>query len=446
MLLWNLLLILLWTQGCPFVDQPSVADITRAKTTRPRKALLGYGATNIRRQLNQHLEYGNVAYPEGMARPCEDFTVEELIKIQKALAECSYESPTLGKFYTDRRRNDRRRLSGELHPSILTGALLSNDSETLSAVKVGICHILSMQWVHRLTDATRKAFAEREEITSLPLLPILGAAEHLPVLSTKGALGEKLSSWLQDSVTCEIGHDASPEDGDWSPDDLPVWPFEVTYNASGYGPYPFWCDGSPSDGNLDGAGANISVWYSAVQNAERYDHSSCGLSDMGTTDGPCTNLFVNGSWAFLFKQDLSFCCLSSAPSYLAACHLTRPQRDFMDVMDYDGELANYTQEDGLYTGKAKKWSMHLSHPGNFYFWYITDEDGLPLEQGEGPCNMYNREGGRDCRGPPKMLFHQYHPGTWKPTEIPSSVFDVPEVCLDSRTRTTCLTTPANLCR
>jgi len=438
---WNLFLILLLTQGCPFVDQPSIADITRAKSTRPRKALLGYGAASIRRQLNQHLEYGHVGYPEGMARPCEDFTVEELNKIQKAMSECSYESPMLGSFY-----QDRRRLSRELHPSILKVALLTNDSETLSALKVGICHIFAMQWVHRLTDATRKAFADRVDITSLPLLPQLGAAEHLPALSTKGALGKKVSSWLQDSVTCEIGHDASPEPaGEWSPADLPVWPYEVTYNASGYGPYPFWCDGSPNSGAVTGPGADVSVWYSAVQNAERFDHSSCSLSDMGTTDGPCTNLFVNGSWSFLFKQDLSFCCMSSAPAYRAACHLTRPQRDFMDVMNFDG-VDDYTAEDGLYTGKAKKWSMHLSHPSNFYFWYVTDEDGWPLEQGEGPCNMYNDEGTRDCEAPPKMLFHQYHPGTFQATEIPSSVFDVPEVCRDTRTRGTCLTEPANLCR
>ena len=32
--------------------------------------------------------------------------------------------------------------------------------------------------------------------------------------------------------------------------------------------------------------------------------------------------------------------------------------------------------------------MHLTDPDNFWFWYVTDMDGSPLEQGEGPCDMY----------------------------------------------------------
>lgn len=77
----------------------------------------------------------------------------------------------------------------------------------------------------------------------------------------------------------------------------------------------------------------------------------------------------------------------------------------MDVFNYDGVI-DYTSEDGLYTGKAKKYSMHLSNPSNFFFWYVTDLSGKPLEQGEGPCNMYESDGSRNCRGGgPKMLFH-----------------------------------------
>ena len=167
-----------------------------------------------------------------------------------------------------------------------------------------------------------------------------------------------------------------------------------------------FCSGS--GGALSGPGANISVKYSAVLNAEKLEHSACALSGLGTTDGACTHLFVNGSWSFLYKQDLSFCCMSSAPARYTPCHLTRPQRDFYKVMDYDGEI-DYTSEDGLYTGKAKKWSMHLTSPSNFYFWYVTDPSGRPLEQGEGPCDMFDSDGGRSgCDGPPKMLFHQYH--------------------------------------
>eukprot|EP00966_Prymnesium_polylepis_P059061 1369075-Prymnesium_polylepis.1 len=72
--------------------------------------------------------------------------------------------------------------------------------------------------------------------------------------------------------------------------------------------------------------------------------------------------------------------------------------------------------------------MHLTSPSNFYFWYVTDPDGRPLEQGEGPCAMYSDAGDRQCSGPPKMLFHQYHPDSFKEATLDPSVFAVPKVC------------------
>lgn len=100
---------------------------------------------------------------------------------------------------------------------------------------------------------------------------------------------------------------------------------------------------------------------------------------MGGSDGvPCTHLFLDDAYAFLYSEESNFCCMSSAPAMYDKCHITRPQRDFMDVFNYDGEI-DYTSEDGLYTGKAKKYSMHLTNPSNFFFWYVTDLKGKPLE-------------------------------------------------------------------
>lgn len=72
--------------------------------------------------------------------------------------------------------------------------------------------------------------------------------------------------------------------------------------------------------------------------------------------------------------------------------------------------------------------MHLTTPPNFWFWYVTDMDDKPLEQGEGPCSMYSSSGTRQCAGPPKMLFHQYHTSTFKPATLDDAVFAVPKVC------------------
>jgi len=247
-------------------------------------------------------------------------------------------------------------------------------------------------------------------------------------------------------VTCQIGHEAKVEArGTWTEKDFPTWPFEVQYNASGYGPYPFWAGPGPS-GSLTGKGADITTYYSAVQNAERLDHASCSIASLGASaDGPCTHLFVNGSWAFVYSKDESFCCMSSAPAQYTACHLTRPQRNFMDVMDYNG-IIDYTSEDGLFTKvKAKKWSMHLTTPADFFFWYLTDLDGKPMEQGEGPCDMYAEDGTRNCAGPPKMLFHQYHTASFQETTFDASTFTVPDVCLDAKKRTYCMVSPTNFC-
>jgi hypothetical protein len=69
-------------------------------------------------------------------------------------------------------------------------------------------------------------------------------------------------------------------------------------------------------------GAPIRVWWSARQNAERFDHNGeCALSGLGPdadtaaapADGPCTHLFTDNEDAYLFAQDESFCCRSSTP-------------------------------------------------------------------------------------------------------------------------------------
>ena len=140
------------------------------------------------------------------------------------------------------------------------------------------------------------------------------------------------------------------------------------------------------------AGAPIQTWWSALQNAERFDHNGmCSLSSLGpdrtaaeiaagvaprVKDGPCTHLFVANSSAYLFAQDHSFCCVSSTSK--AACHLTRPQASFWNVFD-PPTVSDYTSESGYYQGKVKNYTMHLTNPSNFWFWYLTDMHDRPIE-------------------------------------------------------------------
>jgi hypothetical protein len=119
------------------------------------------------------------------------------------------------------------------------------------------------------------------------------------------------------------------------------------------------------------------------------------------------------------------------------------QRDFYKVFDYAGTVENYKSESGYYSGSVKKYHMHLTSPSNFWFWYVTDMNDKPIEQGEGPCSMYSSDGSRNCQGPPKMLFHQYDPNTFKEANLSSEVFAVPEVC--KSTYQSCEVQPTNFC-
>jgi len=103
-------------------------------------------------------------------------------------------------------------------------------------------------------------------------------------------------------------------------------------------------------------------------------------------------------------------------------------------------VTDYTSESGYYQGKVKNYTMHLSNPANFWFWYITDMDDRPIEQGEGACAMMPR----GCGGPPHYLFHQYDPKTFKPFEISPATFEVPVICKAS-TVGGCLVEPTQFC-
>lgn len=266
-----------------------------------------------------------------------------------------------------------------------------------------------------------------------------GTAEHSPELIQGGH--HRIAKRLASAVTCQVGHDTQSETrGTW--EGFPSWPWEVEYTGTGYGPYPFWSRNSPNTGSLTVGGAIHSYW-SAVLNAERLDHNGlCGLSGMGwEKDASCTHLFLGTQYAYLYDQEQTHCCISSKPDY--SCHMTRSPRNITSLFNYDGVLDNYVSESGYYNGSVKKYSMHLTQPDNFWFWYVTDMEDRPIEQGEGSCAMFGSAGTRDCHGPPKYLFHQYNPDNFKETTLDPEVFAVPEVC--QNTQSTCLVWPTNFC-
>jgi hypothetical protein len=104
----------------------------------------------------------------------------------------------------------------------------------VEAARDARCHELALQWTHHISQTGRESVANMK--LALPLLPERGEAEHLPELRRIGnETHAPIAKLLTDAVTCQIGHEAKQvERGTW--EGFPHWPYEVTYNASGYGP------------------------------------------------------------------------------------------------------------------------------------------------------------------------------------------------------------------
>jgi len=417
--------------SCPFFKAtvPSLADKSRAALNMPNENLLGEYPEKIRNILNSRLKMGPMAMPN--TKSCDSFTIEELANLEhflhcQASDDLTYEKEDGRAGQYESAADLQHKVKDELD-------YIKKYPEVTNAIRDGKCASVARAWVHHITDSTRAEI--RKKNVTMPLLASHGLADHLPMLKKNGHT--KFFQQLRAAITCEAGHLATKKpSGQWK--GFPDWPDEVTYNASGYGPYPFWHGPGGGRGSLT-VGSPVQTWWSALKNAERLDHNGkCVLSDLGGVNGPCTHLFVD-QYAYLFSQDQKFCCISSTPQ--DACHLTRPQRDFYKVMNYQGITENYVSESGYYHGSVKNYTLSLTNPSNFWFWYLTDLNDKPIEQGEGGCVLP-----RGCSGGrgPKYLFHQYNPNTFVAANISQDVFTIPDVCKSSSAKA-CEVEPTFFC-
>jgi hypothetical protein len=235
----------------------------------PRAVYLASGAASIRAQLNTHLTNGPLAFAK--SKPCEKFSLEELNELASQIM-CLRDEDLTGKYADGRkpRHADLASLQQEISADTKYAAA---HPQSAPAMRDGKCHEIAMAWTHHLTTAGRKHFTATSDLT-MPLLPSEGYEEHAPKLIEAGH--KEVAAKLKAAVTCQIGHEAKiVSKGVW--EGFPHWPYEVTYNASGYGPYPFWTLGGGTGGKLSGSGTDIQTWWSATKNSERLDHSSCAL-------------------------------------------------------------------------------------------------------------------------------------------------------------------------
>lgn len=290
-------------------------------------------------------------------------------------------------------------------------ALLMDDSSA-QLLQEAKCAEVAMMWAHHLPEAGKKALAA---------MPV----PSVPVFDLEKGLASKQYA---ESFTCVSGHNMRSNDA--SDHVFPHWPAEVHYNGTGHGAYPFW--GGPAG---QGSKGPIEVWWSETKESEKFYHESCGMYEFGYYKKgyqmvPCYHLFVGGQpspKAWMYTADEDFCCESSGLNQ----KLSAPQSNFMDDMT-EGEAMEFhgTYHDSSRDGKVRKWIMDLGRNQPVrYFWYLTTQDGRPVEQGEG--GLPSSDDQPTSSGQGITVWHEYDTKTFKAATLDASVFEIPEICKTS---------------
>lgn len=395
--------------GCPF--QPKIAtdmDKNLAMLTKHGGRVGGKNGFEIAVKINKQAKMNG-----WNMQPCGDFSLEELNGIIKELF--CHHSKELQDIYerapASHKDGRMRRFTTieEYEKSWARESQLGNDDDTLTILRDAKCAEVLMHWTHHVPAEAKNDLLDT---IRLPMLPIAKSLEtfkaHVEAKETHVA-----------SFSCLTGHgmNGTVSDHQW-----PHWPEEVHYYGTGYGAYPFWLGPSGQGGN-----GPLEVWYSEKQSAERYYHHSCGMKEAGySSDVPCIHLFVGkqpSPAAYLYTASGDFCCVSGPQG--GGRHqekLAPPATDFMDFMDYQGEV-DFTGP--YYKGKVKYYLLEL--PRNepvTWFWYMTDLDGHPVQQGEGGKNE------DDDSGAGIQIYHSYNTSSFKQPDTPynSSMFAVPSIC------------------
>jgi len=368
---------------------PTAADLTRAQ--RPRaSALAGESPEEIATKLNRVLRNAG-----GASQTCDDHSVDELNAIMKLLLEVSDEK--LQDIYVQNGDVRARRLTSEYEQSWQE----SSDDKTTRHTR---CFQIGELWAHHLSESVKKTLAQK-----VPELPVFDATNT--------------DSNYTASANCQSGHAMVKGGGGASTHEWPNWPEQLHYKAKGHGAYPFWWGGGSDDGTAD-----LEVWWSEKFGAEKFYHSKCTGQSLKMIGVPCTHLMfakdTNAGQAYLYTD--SYCCKSQASSSAGSGTpeiLYPSQGNFMDIFTYQGDV----DFKGVnYQGKAKYYTYKLPFTEPITdFWYFTDMDGKPVQQGEGGT-------GPTDQGYPQSIghtiWHDYEPSSLDSSAIDDSIFDIPAHC------------------
>jgi len=372
------------------------SDLARAAMRSQPGRLAGSTPQDIADKINRHMKKSGIDTKE-----CDEHSLTELNDIVRGIFKQGL-STDLEQVYSQNADARSRRFSTlseyesaweqEMH------------SETLLHAK---CFEIVELWAHHMTDA------DKDTIKALPTVPVYDSkkAEDPTYAAT---------------TSCQTGHAMKKGvagDGT-STHKWPDWPEELHYKAKAHGAYPFWWGGGSDSGTAD-----LDVYWSEKAGAEKFIHSSC-TGQSSWLDGPCTHLFFAPETSgaapkgYMYKSDESKCCLTEPTSggSFAAETLAPSQGNFWNTFTYKGEK----DFKGVnYEGKAKYYVLTGVNEPVREFWYFTDLDGKPVQQGEagtGPTDQgYPVSIGH-------TIWHDYDQSSFDTSAIDESVWAIPEAC------------------
>jgi hypothetical protein len=380
------------------------SDLARAELRSQPGRLAGSSALEIADKINRHLKKAGID-----TKQCDEHNMEELNDIVRAIFKQGVSSD-LEQVYQRNSDGRSRRFSTLAEYEAVWAE--ETHSETVRHAK---CFEIVELWAHHMTDGDTRAFDGR-----LPTVPVYDAQKAE-------------NKVYAEATSCQTGHKMVKGGDGSSSHQWPDWPEQLHYKAKAHGAYPFWWGGGSDDGTAD-----MEVYWSEKFGAEKFIHSSCTGQTFSGFKGPCTHLlFADGPKGYLYLQDESKCCLTE-PGKSVGVNVTGPgpggsetlapsQGNFWNTFTYKGEV----DFNGVYyQGKAKYYVLTGVNEPVREFWYFTDLDGKPVQQGEagtGPTDQgYPVSIGH-------TIWHDYDPASLDSSAFDTSVFDIPEVCKTTTT-------------
>ena len=113
--------------------------------------------------------------------------------------------------------------------------------------------------------------------------------------------------------------------------------------------------------------------------------------------------------------------------------LTKSQQDFWKTIDYNHVADYQALAPGYYSGPVHNYtswtdghSVQGDDVGMFWFWYYTDMEGRPVEQGEGGCVAPRYCNLQDTRQ--RYVWHEYNVSSITLTSFEWDDFKEPDIC------------------